>query len=119
MSEILFGKQILEIIVRAEEHPNILINAYDTATISINQIIFVGEIVNVQSKKITDKESGEVENWVSVRLKVDCMAAMGECNVDFPGAGNEIQDKVIFNYIDKDITSTDDEDVKKDEKFNF
>lgn len=112
MSETLFGKHSLEIIVRPEDHPGLLSQAYDTATISIGQIIFVGEITNVQSKKIKDKESGETENWVTVRLNVTIISSVMECSIEHPGVKQEIMDKIVFNYsgveLDSNVSINDD-----------
>ena len=116
MSETLFGRQTLEILVRAVEHPSILLNAYDMATISIGSIIYVGEITNVQSKKIKDNDTDDIENWVIVRLAVESMTSVGDCTITFPGKNEEIMDKVIFNYQGEDDNS---KAEPTNEEFNF
>jgi hypothetical protein len=119
MAEIKFGKHTLEIIVQSVDFPGILENAFDTATITIGDVIFVGEITNISAKKIKDKDTDEIEVWATVKLEVDAVGAMSECMISHPGKNYEITDNVNLAYTGF-ATKSDNSDIieKIDKKLN-
>ena len=98
MPEIKFSKHSLELIVRTEDYPGILENAFEIATVTISNVVFVGEISSVSAKKIKDKDSGEIEVWANVRLSVSTIGTSCETALYHPSKNYEIEDDVTISY---------------------